>query len=283
MNGGDEGLSPADHRRVAHFVERQAGIRLPTQKRHLIEVRLRKRQRAIGQATLQGYLDFALSPAGAQAAEPLWLVDALTTNKTDFFREPAHFQALADHVRHVLAPRREIGWARPLSVWSAACSTGEEPYTLAIVLRELQAELTGFDFRIEATDIAPSVLETARRACYPAPRIEPVAEVYRRRYFLRSRDPQRGVIKMGPELRSVVRFSTFNLITGQYPGKPRHDVIFCRNVMIYFGDADRQRVIAGLRDALQPGGLLFIGHSESLGGAREGFEPVVPTVYRKLT
>ncbi|MFW6346311.1 MAG: CheR family methyltransferase [Halomonas sp.] len=276
MSRADGALSPADHRRVASFIEREAGIHLPEHKRHLIEVRLRKRQRETGRQSLHDYLNFALSPAG-EATEQLALIDAITTNKTDFFREPAHFEFLCDY----LASTPGAGRQSPLRLWSAACSSGEEPYTLAMVLHELSERLDGLTFHVDASDIAPSVLETARRAVYPAARVEPVPMALRRKYLLRSNTPGSEQVKMGPALRRAVSFAPFNLLTGHYPDRAGYDAIFCRNVMIYFGEAERRQVIAQLHGALRPGGLLFIGHSESLGRPNPGFEPLIPSVYRK--
>lgn len=273
-------LSESDHRRLAEFVGRVAGIQLPAHKRTLIETRLRKRLKVTGRPTMRDYVDYALSPTGVD--EQVLLIDALTTNKTDFFREPAHFDFLERFVREELAPERNLGWKSPLSVWSAACSTGEEPYTLAMVLFELQAELPGFHFSIDATDIAQSVLETARKGIYRVDRIAPVPQGFRKKYLLRSRNPDKGAIRMAPALRRVINFYSFNLISGEYPSAPQYDVIFCRNVMIYFNGPDRERIIGQLRASLKPGGLLFIGHSESIGHQRGGFESLIPTVYRRL-
>lgn len=276
MHQVDASLSPVDHRRVANFVEREVGIRLPDHKRHLVEVRLRKRQRETGCESLHDYLNFALSAEG-EAGEQLALIDAITTNKTDFFREPSHFEFLC----HYLSLSLQAARPSPLRLWSAACSTGEEPYTLAMVMHELSERIGGLAFQIEASDIAPSVLETARRAIYPAARIEPVPVALRHKYLLRSDTPGSEWIKMGPALRRVVSFSSFNLLSERYPARAGYDVIFCRNVMIYFGEAERRHVIERLHATLRPGGLLFIGHSESLGRTNSGFEPLVPSVYRK--
>lgn len=276
----EDGLAPRDHRRVAAFIEKTVGIQLPEHKRALIETRLRKRVRETGHDSLGHYLDFALSAEGRVSEQPL-LIDAITTNKTDFFREPVHFQFLVHHVRQTLAPRADIGWRSPLRVWSAACSTGEEPYTLAMVLLELQQSLPGFHFEIDATDIAPSVLVTAQRATYPEDRIEPIPMPLRRRYLLRSRSSTRRLVRFTPEVRRCVRFYPFNLINDAYPDTPEYDIIFCRNVMIYFNNEDRQRIIGQMRTSLHDGGLLFIGHSESIGNQRHDFETLVPTVYRR--
>lgn len=273
------GLRAADHQRVATFIERIAGIQLPEHKRGLIETRLRRRVKAMGYLNIQAYLDFALSPAG-EVTEQVLMLDALTTNKTDFFREPAHFEYLIDHVKNRLLPLKAAGWSRPLKVWCSAASTGEEPYTLAMVLCELKRQLVGFRFELLATDIAPSVLATAKQAVYDHQRIAPVPETLRKRYFLRSKDAHNPVIRMAPELRQCVEFDHFNLITGRYVELPIFDVIFCRNVMIYFSAKDRNRVVQELATRLSQDGLLFIGHSENIGAHYSFFKQQIPTVYK---
>lgn len=275
----EQGLRAADHQRVAAFIERIAGIQLPEHKRSLVETRLRRRVKATGYPSIQAYLDFAFSPAG-EVTEQVLMLDALTTNKTDFFREPTHFEYLIQYVKNVLLPLKKAGWAKPLKVWCSASSTGEESYTLAIVLCELERQLKGFRFELLATDIAPSVLATAKKAIYAHQRIAPVPETLRKRYFLRSKDARKSLIRIAPELRQRVEFDQFNLITGRYAELPTFDVIFCRNVMIYFNAEDRDRVVQQLATRLSQEGLLFIGHSESLGVHRCLFDQQVPTVYR---
>lgn len=274
-------LRPADHRRVAAFVAKTAGIQLPENKRSLVETRLRRRVKATGKGNFTHYLDFALSVEGV-AGEQLLLIDALTTNKTDFFREAAHFDFLTDYVRGHLARHRQVGFSRSFNVWSAACSTGEEPYTLAMVLSDLSAEIPGFRFNIVASDIAPSVLDIARKGIYPNARIAPVKESLRKKYLLRSRDPAKGLVRVNKALREMVTFSSFNLITGDYSELDHYDAIFCRNVMIYFNTKDREQIINNFQSVLLPGGLLFIGHSESLGVHRQAFETLRPTVFRRM-
>lgn len=275
-------LSAEDHLRVAQFVQSTVGIQLPEHKRNLIEARLRKRLRATGLRNFTEYLDLALSET-SDGGEQEWLLDAITTNKTDFFREPEHFTFLRQHLLELLGNAEVAEVGRPLNVWSSACSTGEEAYTLAMVLSEVKREQPEFNFHIHASDIAPSVLAVARQAIYPVARIAPLAEPLRQRYLLKSRDPARQQVRISPELRARVSFSRFNLINGDYPESPEYDVIFCRNVMIYFNNTDRQTIIERLRASLRIGGLLFIGHSESIGHQRAGFETLYPTVYRRIS
>lgn len=273
-------LSDKDFRRVADYMEATAGIHLAESKRYLAEGRLNKRRRLLGYADFTRYLDFALNdPAGrAEAGE---LLDALTTNKTDFYREREHFQFLQNEIIEPLALRREVGWTRPLRIWSAACSSGEEPYTLAIEMREAQRRHPGFQFEIVASDISLRSLRTAKQAIYPLERIEPVPEEYRRRYFLRGVRKSAGLIQMGEELREPVQFGVFNLLSGNFNSLGLFDVIFCRNAMIYFNPTDRLNIIRRFSSALTTEGYFFVGHSESLNGICPSMAQQIPTVYRK--
>lgn len=273
-------LSERDHRRVAHYIEQVAGIQLPASKRSLIEGRLRKRQRKLGCATLHDYIDLALESDNG-VDERIHLIDAITTNKTDFYREPDHFRFLRTHIIERLAPRRDRGWREPLRIWSAGCSSGEEPYTLAMEMLELRRDYPGFRFEILATDISASSLDSARRAIYPHSRVEDIPLDLRRRYLLRSRDRMADRVRIAPEVRETVRFDTFNLLTDAYSFASPFDVIFCRNVMIYFNLADRTEIVRRFAGSLVSAGLLFIGHSETLNERGATFEQLVPTVYQR--
>ena len=275
-----DSLSRKDHKLVADYIERIAGIQLPESKMSLIEGRLRKRQRKTGHKSLHEYINVILSSPEGEP-ERLNLLDALTTNKTDFYREPDHFDTLRKHILETLVPLHQQGWKQPLRIWSAGCSSGEEPYTLAIELMELRRELPGFQFTIHATDISNSCLTVARNATYPHSRIDPVPLTLRREYLLRSKDRTKNLVCMGPELRDKVNFSVFNLLTDEYKFDPRFDIIFCRNVMIYFNNNDRSQIIDRFAHSLNRNGLLFIGHSETISDRASNFEQLVPTVYQK--
>lgn len=266
-------LSSADHRRLSQFVTQQAGIQLPESKKNLIEARLRKRQLLFNMDSLAAYIDFALSPG---SDEPSALIDALTTNKTEFLRESAHFDLLAEQL--------PLQWHKvnPLKVWSAGCSTGEEPYTMAMVLANYALNNTQWDFTITATDISQSSLDFARQAVYPFERITPIPESWRRRYLLRSRDRTKNTVRIGPELRHKVQFGMFNLIRGNYASLDRFHVIFCRNVMIYFSAQQRQALMERFYQQLLPGGVLCIGLSEGMQTQRHQFSQISPSAYRKV-
>ncbi|MFD2112107.1 CheR family methyltransferase [Thiorhodococcus fuscus] len=282
-----DALSARDHRRVADYVGRVAGIQLPESKHALIEGRLRKRQHARGLRSLRDYIDFALDEQ-AGAEERPHLIDAITTNKTDFYREPAHFRFLREHVLGEIAVRRDRGWRVPLRIWSAGCASGEEPYTLAMEMLELRRMHPDFRFEIRATDISASSLAIARTAIYPHQRVASMPLPLRRRYLLRSRDRSLDLVRMAPEVRERVRFASFNLLTDAYDVPDSPDIVLCRNVMIYFSHPDRDRIVARFARILPPGGLLLVGHSESLsgsessGGSGTAFVQIQPAIYRKI-
>jgi chemotaxis protein methyltransferase CheR len=271
-------LGEAEFRRLAEFIQGHCGIRMPEAKRILVESRLRKRLRALGLSSFRAYCDLVFGARGE--AERLHLVDALTTNKTDFFREPQHFEYLVRTALPQLVRDTGAGVRRPLAAWSAACSTGEEPYTLAMVLSEVAEGLPGFRFQILATDISIRVLEHARRGVYAGDRVAPVPAPLRKKYLLRSRDPQKDLVRVDPEVRACVKLRRLNLLDDDFGLRELQDVVFCRNVMIYFDRETQEGVLNRLCRHLAPGGYLFLGHSESINGLKVPLRPVAPTIYR---
>lgn len=257
---GMERLSQADFARVSQFVTSATGIKLPPAKKIMVEGRLRRRMRALGLDSLHEYCRVVFETSAFED-EAIRLIDALTTNKTDFFRERKHFTFLARSVLPELAER-----GRLIKVWSAACSVGAEPYTLAMVMSDFAADHPGFRYFILASDISTEVLATAARAIYPSDMIEPVPVPLRERYVLRSIDPARGLVRMAPEIRAQVRFMRINLMENRYPVDPDLDVIFCRNLLIYFDKPTQEQVVRRLCQYLRPGGYLMLGHSDSING-----------------
>jgi chemotaxis protein methyltransferase CheR len=241
----------------------------------MVEARLRKRLRQLGLSDFRTYVDLVLDP-DCDPAERQTFLDHITTNKTDLFREPDHF----DHLAEVALPALLAGRHRPrLTVWCAASSSGEEPYTIAMTLMESKRRQDDFDFRVLASDISRSVLEKAHRAVYPATHADAVPEAYRSRYLLRSRDGRQ--IKMARPLRQRVTFGLLNLMQPPYGVPADLDVIFCRNVLIYFDRPTQVRVVEALVDRLRPGGYLYLGHSESAQGAGPRVDRVGAAVYRR--
>lgn len=275
-------LSSKDRVRIAAFVEASSGIQCPASKHSLVEGRLRKRQRKLGIPSLKEYVHHVLDTVEG-AAEKIHLLDALTTNKTDFYREIDHFRFLRSWIARDLDQRKLSSSDQPLRSWSAGCSTGEEPYTLAIELEELKRRYPHWHYSILATDISLSCLRTAKAAIYPHDRIEPIPLQQRKRYLLRSRNPQNDRVRMAPELRRNITFNIFNLLQDNYRALGSFDVIFCRNVMIYFDLRDREYIIQQFARSLKAGGLLFIGHSENLVGDPAEFMRVSPTVYQRTS
>lgn len=264
---------------LAGLVEQHTGIKLPPNKRLMVEGRLRARLRALGMATLEDYYDHVFQAAGLQAEFP-HIVDAVTTNKTDFFREAVHFELLADTVVPELAAAGAFD-RRPLAAWSAACSTGAEAFTIAMVLAELAAAGRGPDFTIRATDICTDVLRKADRAIYGEDEIAPVPQALRQKYLLRSRDRAARAVRFVPALRKRVEVSPLNLMDARYPWPQAMDVIFCRNVLIYFTRSVQEQVLSKLCTCLRPGGYLFVGHSETLNGMSLPVRAAGPSLYRR--
>jgi chemotaxis protein methyltransferase CheR len=272
-------LSPGDFTRLSRLIYDTCGIKMSGSKKTMLESRLHKRLRALSMGSFADYCAYLFGPAGAE--EMIHMIDIATTNKTDFFREPDHFDYLVSHnLLEWLQKAGNRGGGR-LKVWSAGCSSGEEPYTLAMVLSEFFAGLPVVDFRILATDISTQVLEKAYLGVYPEERIAAVPPHMRHKYLLRSRDRSRRLVRVVPELRGKVQFRRLNLMDDEYGFREQMDVIFCRNVVIYFDRPTQERLLKRFCRYLAPGGHLFMGHSETLNGMDVPLVQVCPTVYRK--
>ncbi|HBF07244.1 MAG: protein-glutamate O-methyltransferase CheR [Pseudomonadota bacterium] len=269
-------LKNKDHRRVADFIESTAGIQLPESKKTLIETRLRKRQRALQFDTLEDYLDFVLeNPEGEN--EKVHFIDTLTTNKTDFYRESEHFDFIKNHIKstYALKPKK-------IRIWSAGCSTGEEPYTLAMEMLELKESIPDLHFEICATDISTRCLAKATKAIYEHDRVLTMPLTIRRKYLLRSKNKENPRIQIAPEVRKFVTFSSFNFMSEDWARHEQsYDFILCRNVMIYFSNADRERLTQQFSYSLKSGGVMIVGHSESLIDPKSYFNRLKATVYQK--
>jgi len=278
----DDHLSARDFKRIADLIGTEVGIKLPPSKRLMVEGRLRKRVRALGLDSLDDYSSYMFHRDGLTAERP-HLINAVTTNKTDFFREPEHFDLLEERLIGDLVALRSNERQPLIKVWSAASSTGAEAYTMAMVLADLMAQRQDFRFAILGTDISTSVLEQAVRAVYPTEFIAPVPPNLQQRYFMHARKPgPRPEVRVVPELRRLVRFARLNLMDSTYPFDRDVDVIFLRNVLIYFEKADQEKVILRLVSHLRPGGYLMLGHSESMIGTAVTMRQVAPAVFQKI-
>lgn len=278
---GDDHLSAVDFGRIARLVEGEAGIKLPPGKRLMVEGRLRKRMRALSLPSFAAYCDMLFKQGGLER-ELTYLINAVTTNKTDFFREPEHFDFLVEEMVPSLVKRRDERTPL-LKIWSAAASTGAEAYTLAMVLHELMAQRADFRFAVLGTDISTAVLAQGRRAVYPAEMIAPIPPPMQERYIMHARTPGvRREVRIAPEIRRYVQFQHLNLMDGAYPFDRDVDVVFLRNVLIYFEKRDQEAVVGRLVGHLRPGGYLVLGHSESMIGTSLAVRQVAPAVFVKL-
>jgi chemotaxis protein methyltransferase CheR len=242
-----------------------AGISLGAGKQQLVESRLSKRLRACGIGSFAGYYNY-LQSEDRDGEERLKMINALTTNKTDFFREQHHFDYLRSHVFPMLEQRAKETGQRRIRIWSAACSTGEEPYTLAMTVLDHfgPTSFHGWDIRILASDVDTDVLAHAEKGCYAADRVADLPKDVLKRHFLKtSRDPE-APVQVRPELQELITFRRINFIESNWPIHTTFNVIFCRNVMIYFDEPTQDRLLTRFSERLDPDGHLFIGHSESI-------------------
>lgn len=261
----------------SRFIEDACGIRMTEAKKFMLESRLYKRLRILGMDSYRKYYEYLVSPQGIQD-ELTSMIDVVTTNKTDFFRESFHFSYLTEQVLPQIAKSEMINGVR---LWSAGCSSGEEPYTLAMVLAEHARNHHNFRFSILATDICTTVLESARLATYEEEKVAPIPLDLKRKYVLRSKDRSSGLVRMCPEIRSAVTFRRLNFMDETFDVGPPMRIIFCRNVIIYFDRQTQERLLNKLCRRLLPGGFLFLGHSETVNGLDVPLKQVNSTIYRK--
>jgi len=278
MSARDDTISKADFGRLRALIYEQSGISLNADKKTMLELRIRRRLHSLNLNSYAQYCEY-LFDGQQHAEEVVHLLDVVSTNKTDFFREPDHFDFLMQKaVPHLMSSNQD---GRPLLIWSAGCSSGEEPYTLAMVLSEYGKANPGFRFRVLATDISTTVLEKASRGVFKTEVVQPVAAELRQKYFMRSRDPKSDLLRIVPELRQLVEFRRLNFMDADFGLAQKADVIFCRNVIIYFDRPTQEGILQKLTAQLVPGGYLFVGHSESLHGMDVRLSPVAPALYRK--
>jgi chemotaxis protein methyltransferase CheR len=271
-------MSDRDFMILSEFIHVQCGIKVPPVKKIMLEARIQKRLRSLGFTSFRKYFEHLFeSPAGKE--EQVHMINAITTNKTDFFREPAHFAILAETVLSEFTSLE--GTPRKFTVWSAGCSSGEEPYTLAMVLAEFAAGRPGFRFSILATDISTKVLDMAKLAIYEEERVAPVPCALKQKYLLRGKGRSRGLVRITPELRSLVQYQRVNLMDEHLRLAEPVDAVFCRNVIIYFERSNQEKLLRRLCRSLRPGGHLFLGHSETVHGFDLPLERIESTVYRK--
>ncbi len=263
VEGGEFPITARDFAAIAGIMMDEAGISLNQSKVNLVYSRLAKRLRILGLQNFAQYCDMVARPDGA--AERQEMIAALTTNVTRFFREPHHFDHLRDKIMPGLAEQAKKG--SKIRLWSAASSTGQEPYSIAMTVLGVLPDAARYDVKILATDIDPNVLATASAGIYDASALEPVPSALRQRWFAPVRE-QPGQMRVVDEMRSMITFRKMNLI-GQWPMKGKFHVVFCRNVVIYFENPTQEMIWSRILPLLDPHGVLYIGHSERVTGATE--------------
>jgi len=265
-------LLPKEFERFSKLAYEHFGLDLSTGKHELVAARLGRKLRELGLRSYQEYYD--LVEADASGEELVSMVDLLTTNHTSFFREPPHFDLLRDTIFPALRGRAHI------HIWSAACSSGEEPYSIAMTMLEADREAALAKVKIKATDISTRVLEKGRNGVYAADKIEDISVAIRQKYLLKGQNRSAGTYRFKPEVRAMIDYQRLNLME-KLPEGYRCQVIFCRNIMIYFDKPTQQDLVGRLSQHLEDGGYLFIGHSESLNTISHGLDYIAPATYRK--
>ena len=271
-------LTERDFKLLSALVYHTIGINLGPAKKELVRTRLGKRLQALG---ISSFKDYYRHVTKVDQGELRHLFDAVSTNLTSFFREKPHFDFLANNLLPDLVEEKRKKGSSRIRGWSAACSTGEEPYSIAMTLSDYLGETARWDIRILATDINTEVLEKAETGVYSEKRVKDLPRVTLRSHFLRGDGGKQGYVKVKKDLQDMVVFKRFNLAAPSYPFKREFDFIFCRNVMIYFDKTTQKLIIDRMYAHLKAGGYLFLGHAESLTGIDTPFEYIRPTIYLK--
>ncbi len=270
-------LNPKQFKRLSEFIQQNYGIKMPKEKRIMLQSRLQKRLKALQIQTFDKYLEYVFSPNSGE--EIINMIDVVSTNKTEFYREADHFEILKTEILPELTQEKKIHF---LDIWSAGSSNGQELYTIAIELNEFKKTIPDLDFSLLGTDISTKVLNEAALAIYSKEIIEIIPIHLKKKYFLKSKDPKKQLVRVIPDLRKKVQFKRLNLVLPQYNLNKKFDIIFCRNTLIYFEREIQERVILNLLEHLKPHGFLFLGHSESLAGMSLPLKQYKPTIYNKL-
>ncbi len=272
-------LTNEEFDKLSRFIYKESGIKMPPVKRVMLQSRLQKRLRELNMSNFKEYCEYVFSREGLNN-EIIHMLDVVSTNKTDFFREPVHFEFLQGVVLPEFIGQRSTN--RTIKIWSAGCSSGEEPYTIAIVLAEFAEQNLGFDFSILGTDISTQILQKAIDAVYKEDRVAIIPLELKRKHLLRSKDRANPTVKIGPHLRKKVRFARLNFMDSQYDIAETFEVVFCRNVLIYFDRETQERVIAKLCEKLRVGGYFFLGHSESIMNMTLPLKQIKPTIFQRI-
>lgn len=268
-------LTDADFAKLSKFIYSQYGIKMPPEKKIMLQSRLQKRLRALTIYSFKEYIEYVFGSNNNE--EIIHMMDVVSTNKTDFYREPAHFDFLRTNLLPKLYENR-----KSLKIWSAGCSSGPEVYTLAIEFSEFANTHQGFDFSILGTDISTLMLKKAFAAIYPEEMVEIIPLELKKKYLLKSKDRTKKLVRVSENLRRKVKFQRLNFMDEQYGISEQFDIIFCRNVLIYFDRETQEKVINKLCNHLKMDGYFFLGHSESITNINVPLKQVKPTVYNRI-
>lgn len=273
-------LSDKDFNRLSGFIFSEVGIKMPYEKKIMLQSRLQKRLRALDMHDFNEYVNYVFDKQKSE--EIIQMIDVVSTNKTDFFREADHFEFLTHTVLPEMAPT--LGHSTPLKVWSAGSSTGEEAYTLAFTISDFLSEhKASFDYKILGTDISTKVLNIAREAVYKEERAAIVPLSTKKKYMLKSKEREKPTVRIKPEIRKKCHFQRLNFMDKAYSSiTEKYDIVFCRNVLIYFSRETQEAVINKLCEKIRSGGYLFLGHSESITNMIVPLERIKPTVFKKI-
>ena len=269
-------LTQEQFKKLSDFIYNNYGLKMPITKKVLVESRLHKRLKVLGIDNFTDYLNFVFSTKNHE--EIVNMIDVISTNKTDFFRENVHFEFMKTHI----LPSFNVTTTPVINIWSAGCSSGEEPYTIAMTIAQYIETQRGLDFRIMATDISTIVLEVAKQGIYHESKVKEIPSGLVKKYFLKSKDNNDQLVRVVPELRSKVTFQRLNFMDASYPVSTMFDIIFCRNVLIYFDKQTQEKVINNLCLKLKKNGYLFLGHSESIIGINVPVKQIQPTIFQRI-
>lgn len=269
-------LKEKEFEKLSAFIFSNYGIKMPLAKKIMLQSRLQKRLRHLGIESFERYIEYVFSEKGAE--EIIHMMDVVSTNKTDFFREPTHFEFMTDTILPELFERKQSS----IKIWSAGSSSGEEAYTIAMVIEEYMTAHSRINYEIYGADISTDMLQKAINGVYKMEKVFNIPETYKKRYLLKSKDPQQKLVRIKPHLRSKVHFFRLNLMDSVYKAPNDFDIVFCRNTLIYFERDTQESVINKLCTHLKPGGYFILGHSESITNMNVPLKNIKPTIFRKL-
>ncbi|HOV13294.1 MAG TPA: CheR family methyltransferase [Spirochaetota bacterium] len=281
MLTNDFEMSEKEREKISGFIEKELGIKMPPAKKALLQSRLSKRLRILGFSNYGQYYDYIMTPTG-KTDEISIFVDLVSTHVTHFFREEQHFNYLYSNILPEIVNNNSRSF-HTIKIWSAGCSTGEEVYSIAMIVSEFLTNIkhSNCDFEIYGTDLSPNVVEKAKNAIYYEENANNIPLDFKKKYFLRSKDKSKNLIRVSPELRMKTKFKILNFLDSDYKFNSKFDLIFCRNVLIYFDKQTQEKIINNFSKCLIAGGYLILGHSETIIGLKVNFSTVAPTIYRR--